>query len=149
VLAHGGAMSQSTSGLTLAGTIGQSTGTALLSVEGLGAGIGFWYTVAMTGSQVGIGDSVDLFDPRLVLGQNQPNPVLGSTMIPFSVPERSRVTLRIFDVRGRVVADLVDDELDAGRYSTVFLPESLRSGIYFYRLTAGDRTIVRKLVVIR
>lgn len=97
-----------------------------------------------------------------VLEQNYPNPFNPSTTIRYALPARSKVTLDLFDLLGRRVAVLVDQEQPAGYYSVVFRNPSLPSGIYIYRLhgeaqavlpSAGGTRItfrqVRKMVIVR
>ncbi|MFA4839398.1 MAG: T9SS type A sorting domain-containing protein [Candidatus Neomarinimicrobiota bacterium] len=68
--------------------------------------------------------------------QNDPNPFNPTTTIRFSLPHRSHVTLKVFDVLGKEAATLVDDEFNLGEHFVVYNPKGLPSGVYFYRLTA-------------
>lgn len=70
------------------------------------------------------------------LSQNYPNPFNPSTTIKFSIPELSLVTLKVFDMLGREVRNLVSENLNAGEYSIVFDASDLPSGTYFYKLNA-------------
>jgi hypothetical protein len=93
-------------------------------------------------------------DLELELAQNKPNPFNPTTTIGYTVPSRSRVALHIYDVAGRLVARLVDEERAAGRYSVVWNGRSgngdpVGSGVYFYRLTAGNDTLTRKMVLLK
>ncbi len=83
------------------------------------------------------------------LDQNFPNPFNSSTVIRFTVSSTGFVRLKIFDLLGREVAALVDDKLRRGKYSVGFDANELSSGIYFYRLTAGNRATVRKMLLVR
>jgi len=87
--------------------------------------------------------------PPIVLRQNVPNPFNPSTTISFTINEKCHVKLSIFDVSGRLIATLIDEELVRGTYSKWWHPENLSSGVYFYRLQAGKTTITRKAVLIR
>jgi hypothetical protein len=94
--------------------------------------------------------------PRtLDLAQNYPNPFNPSTTIRFSVPAPgSMVSLKVYDVTGRLVATLVDNEKISGARAVRWTAKDLRgadvaSGLYFYRLITPDNTISRKLVVVR
>ncbi len=90
------------------------------------------------------------------LGQNAPNPFNPSTTIKFAVPEGKAgpVTLKVYDVRGRLVRSLVDGFKEAGDY-TVFWGgidengQNVSSGVYFYRMIAGDFTQTRKMVMLK
>lgn len=79
--------------------------------------------------------------------QNYPNPFNPSTTIQYSLPVASRVTLKIFDVLGREIATLVDGMESAGNKSVRWDADKLTSGIYFYKLEAGQFTTVKKLVL--
>ncbi len=92
------------------------------------------------------------------LSQNYPNPFNPSTTIAFEVPVMSgsnkRVSLTIYDVRGRRIETLLDDELEPGRYAIHWdgrneRGQSVASGIYLYRLRAGDETFTRKMTVLK
>lgn len=83
------------------------------------------------------------------LAQNNPNPFNPSTTIRYTVPEAGYVTLTVFDVTGNEVATLVKEYLDANAYTATFNAGSLSSGIYFYRLQAGDYTAIRKMVLLK
>jgi flagellar hook assembly protein FlgD len=91
---------------------------------------------------------------QLELAQNSPNPFNPTTMIGYTVPARATVTLQIYDVAGRLVRTLVNESRDAGRYSTVWDGRSnngsqVGSGVYFYRLQAGNATLTRKMVMLK
>jgi hypothetical protein len=88
--------------------------------------------------------------PRtFALRQNYPNPFNPTTTIEFDLPSNSHVELNVYDVLGRVVAALADEDLPAGRYSRVFGGARLASGVYFYRLIAGSWTMSHKMVLTR
>ena len=78
-----------------------------------------------------------------------PNPFNPSATIRFDLPEASNVKLTVFDITGREAATLVEGWMDAGHYETVFDGTSLASGVYFYRLTAGDFTSVKKMILMK
>lgn len=83
------------------------------------------------------------------LDQNYPNPFNPSTAIRFSVPQRSHVTLSVYDVLGREIRTLIDQEYSTGTYTAHFDASGLPSGIYFYRLTAGSHTSTRKMQLLK
>jgi len=83
------------------------------------------------------------------LGQNYPNPFNPSTTIPFSVPSKAFVSLKVFDTLGREVSSLVSEELSAGTHSRQWSAVGLASGIYFYRLQAGSFVETRSLLLLR
>ena len=83
------------------------------------------------------------------LSQNYPNPFNPTTVINYSLPRRSFVTLTIYDDLGRQVQTLVDNEQSAGNYSVDFNASSLPSGTYFYRIQAGTYTQTKKLLLLK
>jgi hypothetical protein len=87
------------------------------------------------------------------LSQNYPNPFNPETKINYSLPERSLVTLKIFDILGKVVATLVNEERPAGNFTVSFnannADRNLPSGVYFYRLQAGNYVATKKLMLIK
>ena len=83
------------------------------------------------------------------LFQNYPNPFNPSTVISYQLPENSTVSLKIFDILGREVAELVHEHEGAGSHSVIFNARNLTSGVYLYRLTAGEYTKVEKMMLIK
>lgn len=83
------------------------------------------------------------------LYDNYPNPFNPSTTIKFDVPVQSFTSLVIYDVTGKVVQTLVNQNLSAGRYVYNFDGSDLASGVYLYKLTAGDFNNVRKMVLVK
>ncbi|HEY3250131.1 MAG TPA: SBBP repeat-containing protein, partial [Ignavibacteria bacterium] len=83
------------------------------------------------------------------LKQNYPNPFNPSTIIRYQLPKDAFVSVKVYDLLGKEVAKLVDETKDAGYYEIVFDAASLTSGLYFYKMQAGDFVTVRKMVVVR
>jgi hypothetical protein len=83
------------------------------------------------------------------LSQNYPNPFNPITTIEFALPKNSEVNLVVFDLAGRVVAELAKGDFNAGYHSINFDATNLASGIYYYRLKAGDFVSVKKLMLLR
>ena len=88
------------------------------------------------------------------LYQNVPNPFNPTTSISFAVPVRSRVMLRVYDVRGRHVKTLLDDVVDGGLRNVVWDGTDNRnnrvgSGVYFYRLRAANTVLTRTMVLLK
>ncbi len=94
-------------------------------------------------------DLSNIFLNHFSLNQNYPNPFNPFTNIGFWIPDFGFVTLKVYDVLGREVAMLVNEEKPAGSYKVKFDGSNLSSGIYFYRLTAGNYTMVKKMVLMR
>jgi hypothetical protein len=83
------------------------------------------------------------------LSQNYPNPFNPSTSIKFSIPKAGFVKLVVFDILGREAAILVNEFKNLGQYSADFNASHLASGIYFYRIEAGDFTQTKKMLMIK
>ncbi len=94
-------------------------------------------------------ESITNIPAEFALGQNYPNPFNPSTTINYELPASNFVTLKIYDLVGKEVATLVNEKLDAGRYSATFNGANLASGMYFYKISAGQFTFVRKMVLIK
>jgi hypothetical protein len=96
----------------------------------------------------GIEDSEQL-PSAFNLSQNYPNPFNPTTTINYSVPISSFVTIKVYDVLGREIETLVNEEKTAGNYSVLFNAGKLSSGVYFYQLKAGDYTSVKKMILLK
>lgn len=83
------------------------------------------------------------------LMQNFPNPFNPSTTIRFSLPQNTYATLKVYDVLGREVTVLVNEELNSGEHTVVYSTTGLPSGVYFYRLQAGNFVQQRKMMVLQ
>jgi hypothetical protein len=109
--------------------------------------------LTMTSLPTSIPTSIEdqtIYEPRLfTLDQNYPNPFNPSTMMSFSIPKQSFVSLKVFDLIGREVAVILSETLAAGNYSRQWNAQRLSSGIYFYRLQAGSFVETKKLVLIK
>jgi len=95
----------------------------------------------------GVGEAV--IPTEFALYQNYPNPFNPATEIAFSLSVKVRATLRIYDMLGREIATLIDEEKNPGRYSIRWDAGRYASGVYFYRLIAGDFVQTRKLSLIK
>lgn len=81
--------------------------------------------------------------------QNYPNPFNPSTSINFQIPSAGKVSLIVYDILGREVANLVNETKAAGKYSVTFNGDKLASGIYLYRLQAGGYTETKKMILLK
>ncbi len=83
------------------------------------------------------------------LNQNYPNPFNPSTKISFSIPEQTFVELKIYNILGIEIEEIISKELPAGSYTENFDASQLSSGIYFYKLNAGKYSDVKKMTFIK
>ncbi len=127
------------------GTVGQAV-IGVVSGPNHTNEIGFWYRPGwiLTGIE---GD--DVLPTRNWLDQNHPNPFNPLTTLTFAVVDRCDVIVKLYDVAGREVATLVDDQLDPGYHRTVIDGSDLASGVYFARMVAGSFTASRKMVLLK
>ena len=94
--------------------------------------------------------NVDILTPvEFELSQNYPNPFNPSTTIKFVIPEATMVTLRVFNALGEEVALLVDRLMESGIHQVNFEAIGLNSGMYFYRIQAGDFNQVKKMTFLK
>jgi hypothetical protein len=84
-----------------------------------------------------------------LLHQNYPNPFNPSTVIKYQIPAEGLVSLKVYDILGREVADLVNEFKQAGSYEASFDGSSLSSGVYFYRLVSRDYTSIKKMLMVK
>ena len=117
-------------------------------------------TVTRDGSSDGANDRIE-FEPFTVtvakealptvfaLNQNYPNPFNPTTTIGFELPKASQVKLSIYNVLGQEVAVLVDRHMEAGRQSIEWDASVKASGLYFYRIQAGDFTETKKMMMLK
>jgi hypothetical protein len=104
-----------------------------------------------TGTMTGVPDpSIKSFELR----QNVPNPFNPSTTITFALPERARVKLSIYSIEGRLVTTLLDEAIDGGIREVTWSGKDGRgnpvsSGVYFYRLQAGNTVLTKKMTVLK
>ena len=91
----------------------------------------------------------DKLPSAYLLKQNYPNPFNPSTNIDYYLPQNSNVKLNIYDITGKLISTLVNENEFAGRYSVKFDSGRLSSGIYFYTLIANNFKESKKLVIVK
>ena len=104
-----------------------------------------YYTIVLDGANVGVADAGA--GHGFHLGQNYPNPVHGSTTIPFALEQEGMVDIALFDVAGRHAATIAHRRWNAGAHEVVWQPERLGAGVYVVRLEAGGRRAQRRLLI--
>ncbi len=108
------------------------------------------YKTTNGGGTIGINQINNNLPLMFVLSQNYPNPFNPTTKINYDLPKDSKVTLVIYDILGRQINKLVNNEFQkAGAYSVTFNGQSLASGVYFYRIATKDYVNVKKMILIK
>jgi len=93
--------------------------------------------------------TTDVVPAGYILESNYPNPFNPSTTISFLIPQAQHVSLVVYDALGREVATLVDSELGAGSHTVTFDGQNLSSGVYIYRVRAGDFVQEKKMQLVK
>jgi hypothetical protein len=129
----------------LTNTVTLQGGEQIMRFNVLTAGFNLDY---LTFSQVPTAVS-DIAPARFQLFDNYPNPFNPSTAFSFSIPSRSFVTLKVYDMIGREVATIVSEVFNEGRYTRQWNAQGMSSGVYYYRIQAGYFTETKKLVILK
>jgi hypothetical protein len=112
-------------------------------------GMSVW-TAIIDGQELGLLETKIENTSSLDLSQNKPNPYYQTTCIQFSLKEASKVSLKIYDVLGNVIAVLLDEEqYKSGKYDYVFnaTTHKMSSGVYYYELSSGEYRTTKKMIV--
>ncbi len=107
------------------------------------------YAITVEGVKLTSANEEEMHPSDFWLGQNYPNPFNPTTHLRFSIADFGLVTLKVYDVLGRKVAVLVNEEKQPGKYEAEFNGSGFASGIYFYRLQAGNYSAIKKLTLVR
>ena len=86
---------------------------------------------------------------KFALNQNYPNPFNPSTLISYSIPQNSFVTVKVYDIIGNEVSTLVNQTQSAGKYDVKFDASSLSNGVYFYTIKADNFTSTKKMILMK
>lgn len=99
--------------------------------------------------EAGETDIIHDLPENMSLAQNYPNPFNPLTTIPFTVSKTSQITLTIYDITGRLVATLLDEEYSAGEYSITWNASLFSTGLYIYRMESSEGIVSQKMLLIR
>ena len=106
--------------------------------------------IKLTASSIEAVESISNKIPtEFSLNQNYPNPFNPSTKITYQIPKVSFITLKIYDVLGKEITTLVNEEKPIGSYEIEFNAKNLPSGIYFYKIQAGSFVETKKMVLMK
>ena len=100
-------------------------------------------------STLGIDGDGGIIPYEFALFNNYPNPFNPITTIKFSIPETQQATLKIYNLMGREVVTLIDQELHPGYHTTKWNAGSMASGVYFYRLISGKESLKQKMILLK
>ncbi len=117
--------------------------------SGIDESVTYTGTVVTLVSPTDIGDDNSVLPGGFILRQNYPNPFNPATIIAFELPTASGVSLEVYDLLGRVIGDINLGYLRAGEHSYNFKAGSLSSGIYIYRLIAGDNADTKRMILLK
>ncbi|NWF88616.1 MAG: T9SS type A sorting domain-containing protein, partial [Ignavibacteriaceae bacterium] len=97
---------------------------------------------------VGVDDNIGNINTFELL-QNYPNPFNPSTRIQYSIAEPGLVSVKVFDVLGRQIADLVNSQQSAGTYTVDFNAQNLSAGVYLYKIESGSFQATKKMILLK
>lgn len=130
-----------------------------ISVPGVGS---TWENLAMFDFRGNALSSMSAFKPsdatpieqnptvsKFSLGQNYPNPFNPTTVIPYYLAKPAYVKLTVYNILGQIVATLVNSEQPTGSYKSRFIANNVPSGVYLYKLQIGNRTFVKKMMLVK
>ncbi len=126
------------------GLLTNMNGTLFFAGQDLAHGSELWALNTVTSVK-----TVDALPTVYELSQSYPNPFNPSTTINYALPQKGHVTLKVFNVLGQEVAQLVDEVKEAGRFQVQWQPEGLSSGLYVYRLQVGTFVESKKLLFLK
>jgi minor extracellular serine protease Vpr len=106
--------------------------------------------ITTTSGLTSVDENLTLQQPQMFrLNQNYPNPFNPTTKITYTIPTANKVTLKIFNLLGQLVATLVDEQQDANTYMKEFDASRLASGTYFYQINAGNFNSTKKMILMK
>ncbi len=115
-----------------------------------GIGTGPWSTRwNFTVNPTGVNQYSTEIPDEFKLYNNFPNPFNPSTIIRFDIPQNANVKISVYDVSGRVINQLINSQLKAGRYEIIFSAKNLASGVYFYRIETESFTDVKRMLLVK
>jgi hypothetical protein len=100
-----------------------------------------------------LGYDLDLIDnvmlPQNYYLTNYPNPFNPTTIISYKISEKGQVNVSIYNMNGQLIDQLVNQEMIPGSYSVTWNTSDVSSGLYFYKLAAGNQTITKKMLLLK
>jgi hypothetical protein len=105
--------------------------------------------VKSTANITGVTHNENIVPDKYSISQNYPNPFNPTTKIDFAIPKSGFVSIKVYDMLGKEVAQLVNEDYNAGSYTIHFTANKLTSGTYFYKIQAGDFTAVKSMILVK
>jgi len=109
----------------------------------------FWYDTFTFDVVTSVEEELSILPKKYALRQNYPNPFNPATIIKYQIPELSFVTIKVYDVLGKEITTLVNEEKPAGAYSLEFDAANFPSGIYFYQLRTSSFVQTKKMLLLK
>lgn len=109
----------------------------------------FTGAVTFGGAGTAVGEPSDILPTSYALKQNYPNPFNPSTEIAFDLPSKSKVRLAVYNILGQEVTTLVNKDMVAGQHTVQWDGSGQASGVYFYKIEAGDYSQTRKMILVK
>jgi hypothetical protein len=94
-------------------------------------------------------ETINKIPTEFALSQNYPNPFNPTTTINYSVSKTGVVILKVYNIMGKEIETLVNDQKSPGNYEVKFDASKLASGVYFYQLKSGDLILTKKLILMK
>jgi hypothetical protein len=108
-----------------------------------------WWEIDKYAQLTGIEDVTATIITEFVLHQNYPNPFNPSTTIEFTLPKAEFTSLKVYNILGKEVSTLISKKLNQGNHTYQFDGKNLASGVYYYRLEAGNYVETRKMIYLK
>lgn len=145
-----GGGTSSSANVTLKGSVGQVF-AATATGTNVNASAGFWPAVYLKGEVTAIGpkNPQQALPDKFSLDPAYPNPFNPTTTIRYALPQASKVRLTVYNMLGRQIKTLVNQQQKAGTHEVTFHSSQLSSGTYIYRIEAGDFIKVRKMTLLK
>jgi len=126
-----------------------SSGYVYVTGYSTGIGAGYDYATIKYSQSTGIAQTSSEIPDQYSLSQNYPNPFNPSTNLEFGISDLGFVSLKVYDILGKEIITLVNEKLNPGNYKVEFDGRGLTSGVYFYRLTIGEFTDTKRMMLVK
>ena len=106
-------------------------------------------TISESGNIIGISQNSNEIPEDFSLLQNYPNPFNPVTKIKFNIQRKSRVSITIYDLTGRLIETIAESEMSAGSYEAIWDGSRFASGVYFYSIQTGSYSLTKKMILLK